>query len=316
MEVWGPPEVDPARGNAHFQAYTCGIARNAASFLLQGGLDVAEVILIPHTCDALQGMASVLHDFIRPKQAVATLYVPRGARKADRAYLVAELRRLSEQLSAISGVMPTAAKLLEAVEREEAADEALRELAEGRDGIDLDDRSCFAALRAREYLPAERFVELAASLPRANGKRNGLPLMLSGIVPEPMDLFDSINTAGARVVADDLACVSRRLYPRGRAEDPFARMADSLLSGPLDPTRGSPIRDRAEALIGRMNAHGAKGLLVYDVKFCEPELFDLPVLREQVTAAGLAMLHVEFDMGGAVSQQTLTRIEAFVEMLQ
>lgn len=316
MEVWGPPSVSVVEGNAHFQAYTCGIVRNATSFLLQGGLDIADVIVIPHTCDALQGMASVLKDFIKPRQPVATIYLPRAARSADRAFLQAELRRLARQLAEISGRSPSEAELIAAIEREEEADRELRALAEHRSEIDLSDRDYFTLLRTREFLPAESFIELARSAPRGQAPGGGVPLMISGIVPEPMDLFDHINEMGARVVADDLACCSRRLYGPSGASDPFERMADGLLGGPLDPTRGSPILERARAVSNRMAECGAKGLLVYDVKFCEPELFDVPLLRKHLTEQGLAMLHVEFDMTGSIAQQTLTRIEAFVEMLQ
>jgi len=316
IEVWGPPEVDPIEGNAHFQAYTCAIVRNAASFLVQGGLDVASVLLVPHTCDALQGMASVLIDFMRPKQKVCTLYLPRREGPSATKYLAAELQRLGEELAAISGRRPDDAELLEAVEREEAADRALAELARGRDRVDLSARDYFSLLRSREYLPAEDFIEAAEAAPRGARSDDGVALMISGIVPEPMDLFDQINAAGARIVADDLACCSRRLYPPGESQAPYVRMAESLLDCPADPTRGSTIPTRSEELAQRMRELGARGLLVYDPKFCEPELFDLPQLRRHLAAFELPLLHVEFEMGGSLSNQALTRIEAFVETLQ
>ncbi|NOY78632.1 MAG: 2-hydroxyacyl-CoA dehydratase, partial [Calditrichaeota bacterium] len=50
-------------------------------------------------------------------------------------------------------------------------------------------------------------------------------------------------------------------------------------------------------------------------KFCEPELFDVPLIRKKLEAAGIPVTYVEFEMGEPLSQQTLTRIEAFVEML-
>jgi len=316
MEVWGPPRVSVVEGNAHFQAYTCGIVRNATSFLMQGGLDAADVVVIPHTCDALQGMASVLEDFIKPRQPVATIYLPRAIRAVDRSFLAAELRRLAQQLAEISARRPSDAELLAAIEREDEADRELRFLAEHRSDIALGDRDYFTLLRAREFLPAESFVEVARSAPRGQAPGVGVPLMISGIVPEPMELFDHINAMGAHVVADDLACCSRRLYRPSGASDPFQRMADSLIDAPLDPTRGSPILERARNVSRRIAECGAKGLLVYDVKFCEPELFDVPLLRKHLTAEGISMLHVEFDMTGSIAQQTLTRIEAFVEMLQ
>jgi benzoyl-CoA reductase/2-hydroxyglutaryl-CoA dehydratase subunit BcrC/BadD/HgdB len=56
--------------------------------------------------------------------------------------------------------------------------------------------------------------------------------------------------------------------------------------------------------------------VVYDVKFCEPELFDIPLLRSHLGEADFPLLHVEVEMGEGLSQQTLTRLEAFVEVLR
>jgi benzoyl-CoA reductase/2-hydroxyglutaryl-CoA dehydratase subunit BcrC/BadD/HgdB len=87
------------------------------------------------------------------------------------------------------------------------------------------------------------------------------------------------------------------------------------MSCPPDPTCGTPIHERVEALQTRMRALGAKGLLIYDPKFCEPELFDVPLLRKHLNAAGFPVLHVEYEMGEGLPHQTLARIEAFVETL-
>lgn len=315
VEVWGPPGADAALGNQHFQAYACGMVRNALAFVLGDGAGV-DAVLVPHTCDSMQGMASVLKDFVRPRSPVLTLYLPRGRRDSDLTYLVAELRRLAAELSALSGKSPSDEELRAAIRVEEEASSASAALLAARGQLALRDRELYTLLRAREYLPAETFTALAAEAPRGASPVSGVKLMISGILPEPMDLFDEINGMGAQVVADDLACVSRRLYPVVAEEDPYLRMARTLLGAPPEPTLGSPIPDHVARVKERMTASGAKGLLVYGVKFCEPELFYLPLLRRELEGAGRSVLHVEFDPGTALPAQTLTRIEAFVEMLR
>jgi benzoyl-CoA reductase/2-hydroxyglutaryl-CoA dehydratase subunit BcrC/BadD/HgdB len=317
MEVWGPPQVHSNEGDRHFQSYTCAIARNATSFLLEGGLDVADVILVPHTCDALQGMASVLKDFIRPRQPVVTLYNPRGRRPSDLHFYVDELRRLADDLQSLGARKPTEQDWAEAIRIESEADAALASLYADRVRLALSDAEFYSVVRAREYVPAEDFTALATGFTRdGRGVPAGVPIMISGIVIEPMELLDRMPEIGGRIVADDLACGYRRLYPSVEQGPPFERMARSLLGGPPDPTCGTPVAERAADLIRRMKESGARGLLVYDVKFCEPELFDLPLLRRRLADAGFPMTHVEHELGGTLSQQTLTRVEAFLEMLR
>lgn len=336
VEVWGPPGVETGQGDAHLQAYACSIVRSGLSFVLDGGLDVADVLVVPHACDSLQGLGSVLLDFARPEKEraaasgeaaerpVLTLYLPRGGRESDTAYFAEELRVLGKRLAEITGKTVSDADLLAAVEREEAADAALARIHRERARLPYDDAALYRLIRSREYLPAERFLDLAesalAAAPGDAGQgrapaRKGVPVVLSGIVPEPMAVFDAIRDAGGVVAADDFASCGRRLYPAGRSRDPYRRMAERIQGGPPDPTRGSPIRARVDYLRGLAEETGARGVVFYTVKFCEPELFDLPLLRKGLEEAGLPSVTMEIDINDPLSHQVVTRLEAFLEML-
>jgi benzoyl-CoA reductase/2-hydroxyglutaryl-CoA dehydratase subunit BcrC/BadD/HgdB len=319
VEVWGPPAVEADYGATHLQPYLCSIVRNGLSFLLAGGLDVVDLLVVPHACDSLQGLGSILLDFITPRQPVLPIYLPRGRRECDVGFLADEFRSLYGKLEAVTGRSPTEVELSARIGREEEADERLAQLHRGRSACSLSDAAFYRLLRSREYLPAETFVDLSrqvpvdASSPRQAG---GVPIILSGIVPEPMDLFEAIAGMGGRVVADDLACCGRRLYPPGRSQEPFRRMAERILHAPPDPTRGNPIQRRVEHLLGLVGASQAKGVVFYNVKFCEPELFDYPDLGRGLQRAGVPSLTIEVDLNDPVSQRVLTRLEAFLEMIR
>ncbi len=317
VEVWGPPRVDPAPGAAHLQPYVCSIVGNALSFLLRDGLEVADVILVPHACDSLQGLGSLLLDFVRPRQPVFPLYIPRGRRESDLQFLADECRALYDKLAAATGRTPSEAELMESIRREEEADGLLAELYRRRRTLPLTDLAFYRLARAREYLPAEEFAALLRAVldTPPTDPSAGLPILLSGIVPEPMGLLDAITQMGGVVVADDLACCGRRLYPPGTSTAPFRRMAERILNAPPDPTRGSPIAERLRHLMGMARETGARGVVFYDVKFCEPELFDLPLLRRRLQEAGLPSVHIEVDLNDPLSGQILTRVEAFLEMV-
>jgi benzoyl-CoA reductase/2-hydroxyglutaryl-CoA dehydratase subunit BcrC/BadD/HgdB len=317
VEVWGPPGIDAARAGAHLPAYVCSVVRNALAFLLAGGLEEADVIVVPHACDSLQGLGSILLDFARPKQPILPLYFPRGEREADTAFLASELRAACAALERITGCAPSDSKLRACIEAEESADRLLRWVSERRACLGLRDLELYRLMRSREFLPAETFSALAQSaLDQAGGPvRQGTPILLSGIVPEPTSLFESLAQMGGRVASDDLACCGRRLYPPGVSSDPYRRMAESLLGAAPDAMRGSPIQARLENLLRLCGASGARGVVFYDVKFCEPELFDIPELRRGLQDAGIPSIAIEVDLSDALSQQTLTRIEAFLEMI-
>ena len=317
VEVWGPPGLSDSHGAAHLQPYVCSIVHNALTFLQTGGLEVADVLIVPHACDSLQGLGSILIDFVNPEQPVLPLYLPRGRRESDLVFLAAELRSVYEQLVEIYGCAPTAEELMASVQREEQADELLAELHQQRRDLPLSDLAFYRLVRSREYLPAEGFTALAegALTQVGNGGLDGVPILLSGILPEPMLLLEALPEIGARVVADDLACCGRRLYPPGESEDAFRRMAEGIINSPPDSTRGDPIEVRGAHLIQQVRASGAKGVVFYEVKFCEPELFDLPLLRDALAKSEIPSITVEVDLNEPLPQRALTRLEAFVEMI-
>lgn len=308
VEVWSPPGPDAA--GAHFQAYACSIVTRGAAFLVAQGFAQVDAVLVPHGCDALQGLGSVLQDFVTDRPPVLTLYAPRTRRPVDLDYLVAEYQRLGEALVAAGGRVPSAGDWASAFAAEDAADAAMRAHYDRRAQMSAGD--FYSVVRAREYLLPEDFVALATSVPAAL-PANGVPIVLAGIAADPPELFDVLEDAGARVVADDLSTGSRRILPVVAGEDPWRRLARAYLDGPVDPTRADPIAARVEHLAQLVAGSGAAGVLAVAPTFCEPEQFYLPALRRHLD---VPFLYLEREGGSALDGQTVGRIEAFVETLE
>ncbi|MGA2110895.1 MAG: 2-hydroxyacyl-CoA dehydratase family protein [Anaerolineales bacterium] len=318
VEVWGPPALDYARGAAHLQPYVCSLVRNALSFLLSGGLDIADLIVIPHGCDSLQGLASLLIDFVQPRQLVLPVYLPRSPTAAGVAFLGEELRELGTRLASCAGHPLDTRELWQAIHREERAEGVLQRLHTERLRLSLSNLAHYRLVRSREYLPAEIFTDLgeAALANKSQEPIGGIRFVLSGVLPEPMALLSALDTMGVVVADDDLIACGRRLYPPGQSEDPFQHMAESLLAAPPDSTRGSSIDSRLEHLLGLTRRVEAKGVVFSLVKFCEPELFQLPSLRQGLKEAGIPSVVLEGDLNDPFSLQAQTRLEALVEMIQ
>jgi benzoyl-CoA reductase/2-hydroxyglutaryl-CoA dehydratase subunit BcrC/BadD/HgdB len=317
VEVWGPPVTDTSRGDARLQAYTCSIVRCGLAFLEGGGLDDVELIVVPHACDSLQGLGSLLRDFAPPRQPVITPYLPRTRDAAAVAFLAAELRAIAARLTDLTGRTPSDLELLACVQAEERADAALGSLFAARRHLPVGNLDFYRLVRAREFMPAQDFTALAqrALEARVDQARPGPGVLLSGLLPEPMALLEILDRAGAVVVADDYACSGRRHYPAGSSQDPWERMAQRLLGGPPDPTLGHPIAQRVEHLVAACRGAEVAAVIFHGVKFCEPERFDLPMVRAGLEAAGIPSVDFEVDLASPLAHQAITRIEALVEGL-
>jgi len=315
VEVWGPAGRDPTPADAHVQAYVCTIVRCGLALQLSGGLEEADLLVVPHGCDSLQGMGSLLIDLLPPRQPVLTMYLPRGGAGQGTRFLADELAVMRSKLAEFTGHEPDDDAIMAAVLREEEADRRFAELLATRERVRLSEGDFYRLVRTREYLPAERFITLAdeALAARSEEGCGRIPLAVSGILAEPMALLDAIADSGAMVVADDLAGIGRRCYPRGEGDDPLLRLAGTLLAAPPCSTRGDAVAARIDHLVGLVQRRKARGVVFYTVKFCEPELFYLPLLRKALDAANVPTVHIEVDLTEQLPHQAITRLEALVE---
>jgi len=318
VEVWGPPNADTSQGSVHLQPYICSLVRNTLSFFLSGNLDGTDMIMVPHGCDSLQGLGSILMDFLRREQSVIPLYIPRSEHENAVPFLADEFRSVYRILCDITGRSPEQNEIRDVLNRDREADSLLRELHGSRNNFPGTQGEFYRCLRSREFLPTAAFSDLARkalSLISTSQQQRGIPVILSGIVPEPMELFDHLESLGAFVAADDLACCGRRLYRSDKHEDVFMEMAAYILGSAPCSTRGSSVEARIHHVTGLARKTGARGVFFWEIKFCEPELFYLPLLQEALKKEGIPSIVLEVDLNDPYSLQLQTRVEAFLEMI-
>ena len=324
VELWGPP--GPPRGPAagRLQPYVCAVVRNALAFLAGGHADLVDAVLFPHTCDSVQGLATLAPDLGGWTKPVLRFQHPKGPeRLSSRTFVRAELESLAQELAPLTGAPLDREALRDALAVHAEIDGLRRQLLTQRRRVRLDDAALYALLRRGEFLwPADHLAELrgAAAALAPEPVQRGLPLMITGYVPEPMALFACLGAAGAVVVADDYAAVGRRV-PRaqpatpGPDDDPLDTLVRAAFAGPPCSTRGEPQGLRLAYLERLYRESGARGLIVHVPKFCEPELFDAPAIGARFRRLGAPVLLLEGELETEVSAQTVTRLEAFCELV-
>ncbi len=322
IELWGPPGPLPDGPSERIQAYVCSLVRNAMAFIDAGGIDGVDGILFPNTCDSMMGLASLVPDLVGYDKPVFHLHLPRvpEAHTAEQ-FLETELRRLWTALAEAFDREPDLDRLAGALETRRAIELAHRELRAGRRRLPMPERELMALLRQDGYLPAaEHLRDLQRALRQVRKVKQfhaGPGVVLSGIVPEPMALLDTLEDAGAVVVGDDYGSTGRRLprYDRAGDDDPLRQVARRMAARPPCSTTSADTHARTDYLAGLVRRSGAAGLIVHSVRFCEPELFDIPAIKDRMERDGVPVLFLDTEVEREVPGALQTRVEAFVEML-
>lgn len=321
VELWGPPGQPRNADAGRIQAYVCALARNAMAFLTSGDADLVDGILFPHTCDSIQGLASLAPDWGGLNRVSLRYLLPKGEESdMTRRFTRRELESLAEQLERVTGTPLQAEKLRASMALHQEIDAMRRRLLEERSRVPMADPELYALLRRGEFLwPADHAEELreAVATIASEPTQTGVPIMVTGYVPEPASLLGALYDAGAYVSADDYAAVGRRVRRRTVTEtsDPLDMLVEWTFAGPPCPTLGGSQSRRLDYLQKLYEDSGAAGLVLHTLKFCEPELFDLPAIHARFEQLGAPLLHIEGELELELSGQTTTRLEAFVEMV-
>lgn len=319
VEIWDPP-VESIHANAHLQPYICSVVKQGLDLILQGKADMADGFLFPHTCDSIQNLASILHDYLKPEKPCFFFYHPKAPYHAcARDYYVDQMKSLIARLEDSFGPMAPMA-LEQAVEKGRRLSEILRKIYDlrSRGELSASNARFYETIRQGEFLHPDDFIPLLEAFMETHrsGKPKGMPVLLSGVLPNPREILEILDGMDVRVVHDDfLNCGRRLLIPFGSQQDPLEALAEAYFAMPPCTTRTTPLKDRVNFLLEMARTSGAEGIIFTMVKFCEPELFDVPRVVSALKEAGIAALVMDVELNQGISGQMTTRVEAFLEMI-
>ena len=186
----------------------------------------------------------------------------------------------------------------------------------------IDAVSRHAVFKARQFMLKEKHTELVKEL-IAEVKAmpvqpwTGKKVVVAGILLEPNELLDIFNEFGLAIVDDDLAQESRqiRVDVLDGEEGPLYRMAKAWqqmygCSVATDTKKG-----RGKMLISKLAQTGADAVIIAQMKFCDPEEWDYPVMYREFEERGIKNLMIEVDQEVTSFEQVKTRLQSFVEMM-
>ena len=303
----------------------CPHVKRALDRAIAGDLPELEGIVLVQSCEAMRRLGDAWR-VARPEDRLAELDLPVGADERSVAWMESELRRLAKTLADWGGRPVTDEALRRSTRLYAALSEALARLTTvtvrkrlQRGWVRLQEihnRSVCVPVEAALEEVAEHITEAEEATVSAVP---GVPLFVLGNMLADPQAWTMIESAGGRVVGDDVCTSGRQiLSPEAAAgDDPFTDLAHGMLTHHPCPRTLPTSRagEAAEAVAEMALASGARGAVAHVMKFCDPYLARLPAMRAALDRAGLPFLVIEGDCTLRSLGQQRTRIEAFVEML-
>jgi bzd-type benzoyl-CoA reductase N subunit len=300
----------------------CPYVRSCLAEALDGRYQFLGGLIVVNSCDAMRRLYDAWRHYIG-SNFVFLLDLPRVNSELSVEYYRECLVKLAGELEARYQVKLSADRIDSAVTAYNRMRSLLREIFyQNREkGMPLSAVELQKIVRASTVLPVETFNELGGQLVDMVGKcKVNLPkgprLLISGsIMDNPDALIEMAEQCGAKVVCDDF-CTGTRLF--WQFVEPDNDSMTTLSRYYLNRTPCPRMHDaqkRFEHISRLIKDFHVDGVILYTLKFCDPFLFDIPVLRSRLKEWGIPSLSLECDYTPGTLGQMRTRIQAFVEML-
>ena len=293
--------------------------------VMDGDIPELEGMVFIDSCDAMRRMADAWQK-IRPRDKMIMLDLPSTPEVSSLTFFASEIQRLAQTLEDWSGKPLSAEAIKISVERYNTLAKLLNQvhvrLLDGTlDGGRAKLQSFYNQASMESVETMIKRLQSVLSAPAVTPQTQpGVPIFLFGnVLPDP-GVFALFEESGAFIAGDDF-CTGSRLFvetPQEDSDDPWQFLARERLLHPpcartFDPGQPGKI---AQDVLANAQACKASGVIGYTLKFCDPYLARMPLVRAALREADIPFLMLEGDCTLRSLGQQRTRIEAFIEMLR
>jgi (R)-2-hydroxyisocaproyl-CoA dehydratase beta subunit len=317
MGLWGA-DLKVEHSKEYFPSFFCGLLQSEMEMILSHRLEELDGIILTEMCDSLKSFS--LNVMSARKDLNFYTYPQSMNRKSPSAnlYMIKKSEELLKKISFDLSLSFTQQGLRESIEVYNENRRLLKEF------------SCLCASHMRTITPMVRnhifkcgyFLDrkehnqllrkinsILCQLPVEKG--HYVRVVTTGILMDNLEILDCMDRYHIRVVDDDIAMESRNLsLVEGKD-------MQSLIHHYLDMKGMSVLENsrnqRTKKLLDLVRDSDADGVVYFMTKFCDPEEYDFPFVRNELEKEGVPCILIEVDktVGGLGQAETI--LEAFSE---
>ena len=292
---------------------------------MENDLPELKGMIFMNSCDAMRRLADAWKK-VRPEDNTLLVDLPVNLNEINKKYFGRELKILAETLTKWGGSTVTDDTLEKSMKSYNELADLIKKIHSG-----ISEKTINGGSERMQSIYNKAMTEPLESTmtslktilnkrEEADKQNSNVPVFLFGNVLSDTEAFKLFTSCGADIISDDLCTGSRMFTPVNISgkDDIYNELAQGLLSKPecartIDNSNPGKL---AENILSKAKESGAKGVIGNTVKFCDPYLDRVPIIRETLKEAGMPFLFLEGDCTMRSMGQQRTRIEAFIEMLR
>lgn len=317
-------ETDLSDGTAYFYVNNCSFARSCLQLGLRGEYGYLDGFVAGSTCDAARRLFDLWRNYV-PVPFSHVMTVPRKYTVRAHDLYLGQVLDLKRGLEGHLGAAITDEALAHSIALYNESRSLLRELNDLRKQGEppIDGARALEVSNAAGRMPRESFNECLRGLLRelegSGGRGRGKArIMIAGSALNNPEFVQSVEGIGGLVVTDEL-CTGTRYWADpvavGENEPPLAAIARRYLNN-FPCARMYPSAERFRRLLDLVREFRVDGVISQTIRYCSPYSNDLPLLEDVLARHGVPLLSLDVEYGASGSGQVLTRVQAFLEMLE
>ncbi|MGC8579966.1 MAG: 2-hydroxyacyl-CoA dehydratase subunit D [bacterium] len=309
-----------SKADTYLQSFSCTTTRTILEQALNGEMDDVDAFVFTTMCDNQQNLAEAFKRLFPSKPVIIFLIPFTSSIPIRQQHLKEQLDSAIGKLEEVTGNRFTMDAFKKAISMHERYNSIVNKLYEIRrnNPVALSSYEFYNVLKAGSVLPVEDFIKMLEPVLSQLEKKAVQPVehrvIISGITPEPIDLLKVFDELEMYIVDDDMTNGTRH-YSKGvlKGIEPVD-IDNFVFGGSPCSTLFNPAKDRREYLAEKAKANKA-GVVLWQIKFCEPEAFERPDLMNYLKQQGIQVTSFEVELQMSSFEGIKTRLQAFKEIM-
>lgn len=329
------PQADPSMANSYLDSNFCPYVRSCLGEALEKRLKYADNLIIVNSCDAMRRLYDAWRHYVQGS-FIYLLDLPRDDSAKAVKYYQDNLQLLINELKEKFKIKISKDLLFQAILLCNKNRKLLAELSDlyVKGKISLSAVEFLQIVKGSMIFPQEEynlFLEKFLKnlkkeeniLSEASQMKNKSKILITGTVMDDLSMAKVIEDYGGKVVFVDMCTGNRWFQDQSKISemkhisnnDPLRSLAEYYLNKIPCP-RMMNLEKRWEYLLKIIRSYQVKGVIFYNLKFCDTSMFELPLLREKLQRYKIPSLCLEGEFVPSNSGRIKTRIQAFLEVLE